>query len=69
METNHELFMASIDMLSEVHKGALNFIAILPGVNRDSNPADRFLRWRRNKLFALAKHNTHISARLSSTDN
>ena len=44
METNRELRITSIDVVSKVHEGALNFVAILPGMDRDYNPADRFLR-------------------------
>ena len=43
METNHEHCVALINVGFKVPEGALNLLAILPSVNRDSNSPDRFL--------------------------
>ena len=43
MGANHEHRVALINVTFEVPEGALNLVAILPCVDRDPNPANRFL--------------------------
>ena len=42
-ETNHEHCVALINVGFKVPEGAFNLVAILPSVDRDSNPPDRLL--------------------------
>jgi len=43
MGTNHEHYIALINISFKVPEGALDLVAILPSMNRDSNLPDHFL--------------------------